>query len=303
MSAASVFNLAAGLLLAPLLVGVINRVKAKFGGRNGKPLLQLYYDLYKLLQKGATYSQTTTWVFRAGPLIFLVSTLAAATLVPFGGAPAVVFFPGDVFLFAYLLGLGRMFTILAALDTGSPFEGMGASREAAFSALVEPSLILGLLVFVKGTGEMSLSGMFATDSIMDWAHAGPVLALVVLSLFIVVLVENCRIPFDDPNTHLELTMIHEVMVLDHGGPDFGFIQYAAALKLWVMLSLLVNVAITATFNSFWFDELLSLAAMFVAAVAVGVVESVMARLRLLRIPLVLGVAVALSALALVLMWR
>jgi len=131
------------LLLSPLLLGVINRTKARFAGRQGAPLLQAYYDLAKLLRKGAVYSRTTTWVFRAGPVVGLAAALATTTLVPLGGVPAAMNFAGDLVLLAYLLGVMRFFTVLAALDTGSSFEGMGASREVAFSALAEPALLLG----------------------------------------------------------------------------------------------------------------------------------------------------------------
>ena len=140
------------LLLAPLLAGVINRVKAKFAGRHGKPLLQLYYDIAKLLRKGEVISETTTWVFTAGPVLSLATALLALTLLPLGGCASPFSFRGDFILFAYLLGLGRFATVLAALDTGSPFEGMGASREAVFGALGEPVLFLAFLFFRGGGG-------------------------------------------------------------------------------------------------------------------------------------------------------
>src|SRR5262249_14184587 len=151
-------------------------------------------------------------------------------------------FTGDLILLAYLLGLGRFFTTLAALDTGSAFEGMGAAREVTFACLAEPALFLGLLVLAKLSGSLELAGMVGGTVAAQWATAAPSLALVLLSWFIVMLVENCRIPFDDPNTHLELTMIHEVMVLDHSGPALGMILYGAALKLFVFGALVVRLA-------------------------------------------------------------
>ncbi len=289
--------------LAPLLLGVINRTKAVFAGRRGQPLLQTYFDLWKLLQKGAVYSRTTTWVFRAGPVIGLACALVAVTLVPFDGVPALVRFPGDLFLLIYLLGVMRFFTVLAALDTGSSFEGMGASREAWFSALAEPALLLALVAVARPTGSTSLSTMLGGLSPSQWMNAGIGSALIVGALLIVLLAENARIPVDDPNTHLELTMIHEVMVLDHSGPDFAFILYGAALKLWVLAALLVGVMLPIHTGRVWLDVSIAVAGMFGVAVLVGIVESSMARLRLVRVPQLLVGASALAALALILAMR
>jgi formate hydrogenlyase subunit 4 len=299
----SLIHVLTALIVAPLLLGVINRVKAFFAGRTGQPLLQLYYDLWKLLQKGAVYSRTTTWLFRAGPVVGLASVVIAAMLTPFGGVPALIRFPGDLILFAYLLGLLRFFTVLAALDTGSAFEGMGASREVTFSALAEPALLLGLTVVVRKTGDLSLSGMFTGDGIGSWSHAGPALLLVAGALLVILLAENARIPVDDPNTHLELTMIHEVMALDHSGPDLAFILYAAALKLWVLGALLVNVLLPVNTGNVLLNGCVAVAGMLGLAVAVGSIESCMARLRLVRVPQLLVAAGALACLAMFLVMR
>lgn len=284
---------------APLLLGVTNRTKAFFAGRVGPPLIQPYYDLRKLLGKSAVYSRTTTWVFRAGPVVGLAAVLTAGSLVPFGGCRALVDFEGDLVLFAYLLGLARLFTILAALDTGSPFEGMGASREALFSMLAEPSLLLGLAAVARPAGGLSLSAMHLALPMGAWAHSGLALGLVAVVLFVVFLAENSRIPVDDPNTHLELTMIHEVMVLDHGGPDFAFILYAAALKLWLLGSLVVGLVVPRVGVAV-VDVPIAVLGMLALAVMLGVIESTMARLRLPRVPELLVGAAALAGLALVL---
>lgn len=298
--AEALLRLALALALAPLLAGVVNRVKARFAGRQGKPLLQAYFDLAKLLRKGAVYSQTTTWVFRLGPALGLAAVLAALALAPQGGLPALVSFPGDFVLLAYLLAAGRLATMLAAMDTGSSFEGMGASREAAFSALAEPALFLGLAALAAHGGGLTLQGMLTGSAPRDLAAMDPAPALVALSLFIVLLAENCRIPVDDPNTHLELTMVHEVMVLDHGGPDLGLIEYTAALKLWLYCSLLAGMLLPALPGRPWPDTALATALVLGLGATVGVVESVMARLRLARVPQLLAWAAALSALALIL---
>lgn len=303
MTPLSFINFALALLIAPLLLGVINRTKAFFAGRTGQPLLQAYFDLWKLLHKGAVYSRTTTWVFRAGPVVGLACVILAAAIVPFGGSRAMIAFPCDLILLAYLLGVARFFTVLAALDTGSSFEGMGASREVQFSALAEPALLLGLAAVARLTGSFSLSDMFPALSMSAPANSGPVVVLVAGALLVVFLAENARIPVDDPNTHLELTMIHEAMVLDHGGPDFAFILYGAALKLWVLGSLLVSVAAPVRTGNAALDVAAALGMMLCLAVLVGVVESSMARLRLLRVPRLLVGAVVLSGLAFVLLLR
>ena len=294
---------AAGLAASPFLFAVINRTKAFFAGRRGPPLLQPYFDLWKLLRKGATYSRTTTWVFRAGPVVGLASAAAALLLLPWGSLPALVVFPGDFVLFATLLCLARFFTVLAALDTGSSFEGMGASREVLFSALAEPALFLGLAAVAAQTKAVSLSDMLGGVSVSSWAAEGPALALVCAALFAVLLAENARIPVDDPNTHLELTMIHEVMVLDHSGPDLAFLQVGAAVKLWLFGGLLVGLAVPVRTGDAFLDAGAFLAGMLALAVLVGVVESCMARLRLARVPVLLLGAIALTVVALVLVMR
>jgi formate hydrogenlyase subunit 4 len=281
----AVLHIVLALALSPLLFGVINRTKAFFAGRAGQPLLQLYFDLAKLLQKGAVYSRTTTWLFQAGPLVSLAAVFTAGLLVPLGGWPSLVAFPGDFLVFAYLLGLARFMTILAALDTGSSFEGMGASREAAFSALAEPALLLSILAIGRRAGSLSLSGMLSQP--FGWGLAAPAFWLVAAAVFIVLLAENARVPVDDPTTHLELTMIHEVMVLDHSGPDLAFILYGSALKLWILGALWIGIVAPLGGLPAWAGTALAVAGLFGLAVFIGVIESTMARLRLVRVPTLL----------------
>ncbi|MFA4874116.1 MAG: NADH-quinone oxidoreductase subunit H [bacterium] len=303
MSASSIVSVMLGLILAPLLFGVINRTKAWFAGRRGQPLLQTYHDLMKLLRKGAVYSRTTTLVFRLAPAVELAAILLALAILPAGGVPAVLAFSGDIVLFIYALGLMRFFTVAAALDTGSSFEGMGASREVYFSALAEPAAFIGLAVLVRLGGGASLSVMFSGIGKAAWLAAGPALALVAVALLIVFLAENARIPVDDPNTHLELTMIHEVMILDFSGPDLALILYATSLKLWVLGALIVNLVLTLTDWTGMSRMAAFMAGMMILAVLVGIIESVMARMRLLKVPQLLIGAGALSALALILVMR
>ncbi len=298
----TLLHLAALLALPPLVLGVVNRTKSIFAGRKGPPLLQAYWDLAKLLRKGAVYSRTTSWVFRAGPVIGLAAVATAGLLLAMGGAPALVSFGGDFVLFAYLLGLARFFTALAALDTGSPFEGMGAAREVTFASLAEPALFLCLLVLARATGTISLSGMLGPALPGAWGHATPALVLAAIGLFVVALAESSRIPVDDPNTHLELTMIHEVMVLDHCGPDFAFILYGASLKLFLFGAILSRLVLGHADGALASEALFFLG-ILLFAVGVGVVESVMARLRMVRVPQLLVGASVLSAFALVLLLR
>lgn len=304
MSTAAILHVAAAVLLAPLLQGIINRTKAVFAGRRGRPLLQLYYDEWKLLGKGAVYSRSATWLLRAGPSVGLAAVFTALLFVPFAGVRAVAAFSGDLVLFAYLLGLMRFFTVLAALDTGSSFEGMGASREVAFSALAEPALLLGLAALARRAGGFSLSDCYEAVRLFDFGPSGGLpLLLIGSAFFVVYLAENARIPFDDPDTHLELTMIHEVMVLDHGGPDLAVVQYAAALKHWVLGALVTGILLPIRTGRVAIDFAAALAAMFLLAVATGCVESTMARVRLTRAPQLLVSATVLSGLGLMLILR
>ena len=299
-----IIQLLAALVLAPLLLSIINRTKAVFAGRRGQPWLQPYWELWKLLHKGAVYSHTTTVVFVAGPIVGCAATALALLFVPLGGIPALVSFPVDFVLVAYLLGVARFFTVSAALDTGSSFEGMGASREVFFSALAEPALVLALTALAAMSQSTALTGMFSKiDPHVFGSSAGPAILLVAAALFVVFLAENARIPVDDPNTHLELTMIHEVMVLDHSGPDLALIQYAASLKMWLLGCLLVGTLVPLRSGSVVWDVLVSLAGLGLLAAGVGAVESIMARLRLVRVPQFLIAASILAIVALFLLAR
>jgi formate hydrogenlyase subunit 4 len=291
------------LLAAPALNGVIVKTKAILAGRRGAPILQLYYDLAKLVRKGTVYSTTTTWVFRAGPVVALVATLGAAFLLPLNGQQSLAPFSGDMFVFAALLALGRFALVLAALDTGSSFEGMGASREVAFASFAEPSLFFCFIGLALATRGLSLSAMLGGATGAAWPRAAAALVLVGVSLFVLLLAENSRVPVDDPATHLELTMIHEVMVLDHSGPDLALILYASALKLAVFSALIVAIfAPRATLNPLLALALL-LGGLILVSVAVGIVESVTARVRLNRVPQLLVGSGALALFAIILLLR
>jgi formate hydrogenlyase subunit 4 len=301
MSGRPIAALALLLLLAPLLPGVATRTRAFLTGRRGAPVHQLYFDLAKLWRKGVVYSTTTTWVFRLAPVAVTVTAILAACLLPLDGRQSVMSFSGDLIAFASLLALGRFSLVLAGLDTGSSFEGMGASREVTFASFAEPALFLCFIALVRATGSLSLAGMLGRPLADAWPTAAPSLLMIGAALFAVLLAENSRVPVDDPATHLELTMIHEVIVLDHSGPDLALILYGSALKLGLFGVLLVGVLVpradlpAGTALAGLAGGLLAVAAL------VGVVESVMARLRLDRVPQFLVAASALAFLAVVLL--
>jgi formate hydrogenlyase subunit 4 len=291
------FSPLCAVLLAPLLLGIINRTKAIVAGRRGPPLIQPYWDVAKCLRRGAVYGEVTSWLFRLGPVVNLATLAACLLILPFGGVGAVVSFQGDLIVLAGLFALGRFATVLAALDTGSSFEGMGASREVHFAALAEPALLVALATLVRVTGALSLTEIYGALTLGAWARALPALALVAMTLVVLELVENTRIPVDDPATHLELTMIHEVMVLDHSGPDLGLIHYAAALKLWSLGALFVGLVVPLRSGSLWLDGGAALLGMAGLAVVIGMVESAMARYRLVRVPQFIVGAATLSVVA------
>jgi formate hydrogenlyase subunit 4 len=299
----SVLVLLVVLGVAPALPGIANRTKSALTGRRGAPILQLYFDLAKLWRKGVVYSRTTTVVFRLAPVVLCASTLLAAALLPLDGSEALMAFPGDLVAFAGLLGLGRFLLVLAALDTGSSFEGMGASREVTLATFAEPALYLCFTVLVLATGTLSLAGMLGQPLAAAWPVAAPSLILAGASLFIITLAETCRVPVDDPLTHLELTMIHEVMVLDHSGPDLALILYAGSVKMALFGSLIVGVLLPRA-GLPWPLALGGLAlGLAGVAVAIGVVESIMARVRMNRVPQLLVAASALAGFALILLLR
>jgi formate hydrogenlyase subunit 4 len=224
-------------------------------------------------------------------------------LVPLAGQNSVLAFTGDMILFAYLFGLARFFTTSAALDTGSAFEGMGSSREVTFAVLTEPALFFAFLTLIRITGNFELNGMLRTASNFLQTDYVPSVVLVSIGLFIVLLAETCRIPVDDPNTHLELTMIHEAMVLDHSGPLFGIISYSAAVKLFVLGSVLLNIALPFRTGILWADWLVFTGEILGLAFIVGILESITARLQMRRVPYLLVTAFLLCGSSFILLLR
>ena len=276
---------ALAILLAPFFSAVILKVKAFFGGRKGSPLLINYYTLIKLFRKGSVYSTSTTFLFKLGPMVSLCAAITVLMFLPIAGQPPIFSFNGDVIFILYLLGLGRFFTIVAAMDTASPFEGMGAAREAYFPIICEAAMFMILILFYLLTGKLQLAAYFSGGHPLGlWQAAGSPLLFVIISFFIILLTENSRVPVDDPATHLELTMIHEVMVLDHSGPDLGFIEMGSFCKLFFYSTIVASLVFPFELG----HPVLNMGMFFVVLlfvyVAVGVMESVMARYRMDRVP-------------------
>lgn len=281
----SLLLLILAMLLAPLYSALMLKVKAFFGGKKGPPLLINYHTLIKLLKKGSVYSTSSTLIFKLGPLVSLSAAAMALLFLPMAGQRPLLSFDGDVIFVLYLLGLGRFFTIAAAMDTASPFEGMGAAREAYFPIICEATLFMMLVLFYILTGEIHLAAYFSGAQPLGlWQAAGASLLFVVIALFIVLLTESSRVPVDDPATHLELTMIHEVMVLDHSGPDLAMIELGAFFKIFFYATFIARLACPVSLGTPAADALLFFAVLALVYVAVGVTESVMARYRMDKVP-------------------
>jgi len=292
------------LLLAPILPGIVSRVKAFAGGKAGPSVFQPYYDLVRLFRKQCIYGRQVSWVFRLGPVVVFASMLIVSLIVPLGMFGAPLQFSGDILLLAYLLALARFFMIAAALDTGVSLEGMGASREAFFSCLSEVALFMNFITLVLMTHSYSLSPMIGAGGFGIWQEPGPEFLLVVVSLFLVLLAENCRIPVDDPDTHLELTMIHEVMILEHSGVDLAYMLYASMIKLFVFTALLIPIIFPYSSPVSAVNWLIFPAGIIGVALVLGILESSRARLRLNRVRNLLLIAFSLAFFALiVVLWR
>ena len=229
------------LLLAPLVNGIIKKVKALAQHRKGAPVLQLYYDLHKLFRKPVTVSQTASWVYRAAPYMVFVSAVAASLFVPVSARLLPAGFAGDAVMFVYVLAMGRFFLMLAALDTGSTFGGMGSSREGMISSLIEPAIIVCLFTVGLVCGTTSVFQMVGYAAFATIPMLQPVYIVTFLAMILVLLAETCRIPVDDPSTHLELTMVHEAMILEYSGRHLALMEYGACIKQLVFITFIINI--------------------------------------------------------------
>lgn len=291
--------------LAPLVSGFINLLKARLQMRRGPGLLQPYRDLYKLLRKGMVIPDTASWLFSATPYIVFLTTLLAGLMVPSVAAEVPLGIFGGVLAVVYLLGLGRFFLALAGLDTGSSFGGLGSSREMTISALAEPTLMLAVFTVAIGAGSTSLAEMARAAIGQQWRFLAPSQMLAFAALYLVLIAETGRIPVDNPATHLELTMIHEAMILEYSGPYLAFIEWAASIKQLLLMTLLINVFWPFGLSAGWAQAGVLggfgwLVAKLVAlSCSIVLVETTNAKMRLFRVPELMAVAFTLGALALI----
>ncbi len=276
-----ILNLIIVLILPFLMIGVIKKTKAFWGGRKGAPVFQPLFDFIKLIKKDFVISKTVSFVFSFTPLVILTCTLFAALFIPLGTGSAIINIEAGLIIFAYILGLSKFFALIGAMDTGSSFEGMGASREACFTSIVEPAF------FMIIASAMALSGNLTFDSLskilVNAGGYGVLIAIfAVLALFLMLLIEGCRVPVDDPATHLELTMIHEVMILDNSAFDLAVISYSASLKMLLISSLIAKLIIPETVSAVEYLGFYLLV-VFAISVITGTIESSTARLRMTHI--------------------
>ncbi len=289
-------SLVVWLLLAPLLPGIVNKVKAWVAGRKGPPLFQLYYDLAKLWRRSVVLSNLASLGLIAATAVSWIAILAAALLIPLGPVKSLMSFSGDALLLLYLLALSRFCTSWAALETGSAFGGMGTAREVSFAILTETALITAVLALALKSSSLTLSLMLTPTP-----GAGTV--LLISGLFAALLAESCRVPVDDPNTHLELTMIHEAMILDHCGPLLAASLHGAAMKLLLFSVLLVKIVLPLGELSGIESTVYLIAGIVLVSIAVGLVESFLARFAFKKVPLFLTTAFLFCFFALLTAWK
>ncbi len=288
------------LLIAPLVNGIIVKIKALTQKRKGAPLFQLYYDLFKLVHKSSVVSETSSWIYKVTPYIVFSTSLAAAILVPVSTLIVPRSLPGDIIVLVSVLALGRFFMMLAGLDTGSTFGGMGSSREAMISSLIEPSIFVTLFTAGLISGSTSLIPIMEKMKEIGMPLERPVFVMLFLALFTIIMTETSRIPVDDPSTHLELTMIHEAMVLEYSGRHLALMEYGAAIKQLVFITLLVNLLVphdqllTSGAIGVLLSILIYFAKVVVTAVIIGVIEVNTVKFKLFSIPNLAALAFILS---------
>ena len=273
-----ILNLLILLIVPFLMAGVIKKTKAFWGGRKGASIFQPLYDFVKLMKKDFVISRTTSGVFKIAPIVQIASVLFAALFVPLANGDALINVSAGLIIFAYTLSLGKFASLISAMDTGSSFEGMGASREACFTSIVEPAFFMTIASIMALSGNYSFS---ALQNILVNAGNYGILIIIfaVVVLFIMILIEGSRVPVDDPATHLELTMIHEVMILDNSGSDLALFSWANGIKMLLLSSLIAYMIIPSGLAG-WVSTLLYLAVMFIISVIIGTIESGMARFRM-----------------------
>ena len=293
------------LLLAPLFTGLIKNWKAKFQNRRGPRVWQPYFDLIKFLRKDMVISEHASWIFSITPYMMFLTALCAGLLVPMTTAQAPMSLFGDALALVGLLALGRFFLALGGLDPASVFGGMGSSREMTIAAVAEPAMMMAIFTVAIAAGSTNLSQIVLASQSPDWRFLDPSHALAFAAMFIVLLAETGRIPVDNPATHLELTMIHEAMLLEYSGRYLALIEWGASIKQLVLMALLANIffpiglSADTTIVAFGLGLIYLVVKLFLLAGAVVLVEFTNAKLRLFRVPDLLGAAFILATLALV----
>ncbi|WP_321474112.1 NADH-quinone oxidoreductase subunit H [uncultured Paludibaculum sp.] len=293
------------LSIAPLISGIIKTLKARLQTRRGPGVLQPYRDLNKLLRKGMVIPGSASWIFSAAPIIVFSTAVLVGLMIPMVSADAPLSLFGGVLAVVYLLGLGRFFLALGGLDTGTSFGGLGSSREMTISALAEPAMMLAIFTVALSANSTNLSEVARSAIGQSWRFLAPSQILAFAALFIVLIAETGRVPVDNPATHLELTMIHEAMILEYSGPYLALIEWGASIKQLILMTLLINtfypfglstamtpVSIAIGFGSY-------LLKLVLLSVLIVLVETSNAKMRLFRVPELLAVAFILGALALI----
>jgi formate hydrogenlyase subunit 4 len=298
-----IFQVVFALSIAPGLVGLIRWIKARLQSRLGAPVWQPYFELRKLFHKEAVVSTNASWLFRFAPYAVSASTLAIVFLIPVLAAPRGLDSVGDLFVVVYLLLLGTFWLALAGLDPGSAFGGMGSSREVTVAALAEPTTATAIFSLALGAGSTNLGAIVAATLNDPWTVLTPGHLLAFAALFIVAVAETGRLPVDNPSTHLELTMIHEAMILEYSGRYLALLEWAAWVKLFIFVSLLANlffpwgIATTLTLSALAWAAIALLAKLLLLAVVIAVMETRVAKLRLFRVPELLTASFLLALLA------
>ena len=293
------------LSIAPLISGIIKTLKARLLTRRGPGILQPYHDLYKLLRKGMVIPESASWIFSAAPIIVFSTAVLVGLMIPMVSAEAPLSLFGGVLAVVYLLGLGRFFLALGGLDTGTSFGGLGSSREMTISALAEPAMMLAIFTVALSANSTNLSEVARSAIGQSWRFLAPSQILAFAALFIVLIAETGRVPVDNPATHLELTMIHEAMILEYSGPYLALIEWGASIKQLILMTLLIN-----TFYPFGLSTELTpmsiaigcgsyLLKLILLSALIVLVETTNAKMRLFRVPELLAVAFILGALALI----
>ncbi len=281
--------------IAPLFAGFINKQKAILTGRIGAPVLQPYYDLLRLFKKETINAKSSSFISQISPLVNFIVIIVAAAMLPIGYWKPLISFNGDIILFAYTLGLARFFQILAAMDIGSSFEGMGASREATFALFAEPIFFftLGSVAFISG-----LTSIYDIYHSIRLDNISYIVFIIICSIsaFILAITECSRMPVDDPNTHLELTMIHEVMILDNSGFDLFLYLYSSYIKLFIYAILEISFFYPFSAKSYLLGIVIFIIGSIILSLTLAIVETITSRFKMKNIPQYLLFATAIGIL-------